>query len=401
MIKELMRRIGRLVAIACLPVMALVAPAGRAEAEIVVTFPQAPISPFENAAPVAQAFYFTEGGLVFLTGRNSFDDDEDRLFYEWTQIDGPQVTLASADEVEANFPKPILTQGDEPITYTFSLTVSDGVAEDEEEVIVTIFPPRVIREPQAVAKVVGKTPEDGVYTVTGGETVTLTAEDSIGFGKQEPAYLWQTESPGIALSAEEGVTTSFVAPVVTAPTEVTVQLTLGVILDISRASPSLVSPIEDDAFTTLVRVKVVPAGNKDAEAKAAKQRVQKFVQSRMSLLLANQPDFVLDVLGGSASNGSANLNVSSMGGQADFATAPGQPVWLRLKGSWSTVDGAEGDYILGSVGAQVVAGDGYALGVMAQVDHMKTVDGLAVAEGTGVMAGPYAVVRLKTMPVTV
>ena len=38
---------------------------------------------------------------------------------------------------------------------------------------------------------------------------------------------------------------------------------------------------------------------------------------------------------------------------------------------------------------------------MAQVDHLKTVDGLSVGEGTGWLAGPYAVVALQSHPVTV
>ena len=343
-----------------------------------------------------------------LNSEGSTDPDGDELTYSWEQTDGPSVILSGANTASPNFVGAVLGPNDDEVTYLFRLTVSDGALSSETEISVTIFPRRVLADPEAVATVVGKTPVDGKYEVTSGELVTLTAEGSTGFDDEELGYFWETESAGVTLSSTDEETTSFTAPDVTEPTDVAVSLTIGAVLKKPTAILNDLAIDLDDGDappTVVVTITVMPAdittdAETQAEIEAAERNGQTFIQTRSSVLLTTQPDLG-DAVGGGTSEGSANLTVSSMGGQADIATAPDQPVWLRLKGSWSTVDGAEGDYILGSVGSHVMAGEGFALGVMAQVDHLKTVDGLSVSEGTGWLVGPYAVVRLKNHPVTV
>lgn len=365
---------------------------------------QITVVPAQNIAPFAKASYTggEQGQLVTLSGEGSSDENGDELTYSWEQIDeGPLVVLDTPRGREATFVAPVLAAEDEPITLTFELTVSDGDLTDSTTVEVVIYYGKVVMQPVAVAKVVGKTPEDGVYTLTSGETVTLSGEDSEGVDPDIITYLWTTDSVGVSLSSADEATTSFVAPEVTAPTAISVTLTIGMAPDDVRRTVAQSVARTD---TVVVNMTVVPPDvigpGTDAEIEAARLRVQRFMQQRNALVLSNQPELD-DMLNPGASDGSANLTVSSMGGQADIATAFDKPVWLRLKGSWSTVDGAEGDYLLGSVGAHLVERDGFVLGVMAQADHMKTVDGLSVAEGTGLMAGPYAVARLKTLPLTV
>lgn len=396
--------------------------------------------PEPNRAPVANPGYSggQAGQTVTLTGINAVDPDTGTnagLTYRWEQIDLtpglPQVTLSSADARDATFTAPELQPGALPITLRFSLTVSDGTLSDTKPVSVVIFAPSIaLPENEAVAKVVGKTAVNGTYTLTSGEVVTLSAADSTLPSEALPVYSWSSDAPGVTFGSPDAETTSFTAPVVTVPTEVEVALNISIgnkqVSPVFIAAPGptvtivpqsvlvldpvildFEGPTRDGALRAVLTIMVLPAVTEPPaetptpeEIEAARQEVVKFVQTRSTLLLSNQPDMD-DMLLSGASDGTANLTVSSMGGQADISTAPDKPVWLRLKGAWSTVDGAEGDYVLGSVGAHVLQGNGFAFGVMAQVDHLKTVDGLSVGEGTGWLAGPYAVVALQSHPVTV
>ncbi|MBP7866229.1 MAG: OmpA family protein [Acidobacteria bacterium] len=58
--------------------------------------------------------------LVTLDGSGSYDPDGDPITYQWTQVDGPAVTLNNADQAMPTFTPT------EIATYVFSLRVSDG-----------------------------------------------------------------------------------------------------------------------------------------------------------------------------------------------------------------------------------------------------------------------------------
>ncbi len=354
--------------------------------------------PNSNTAPVAQAGYNIADGQVFLSASDSYDPDEDSLTYRWQQTAGPEVMLSDFNSDSPTFTPRPLSEGDTQVTYTFKLTVSDGTLSSTATVSVTIFPPRVPLDPKAVASVVGKKAVDGVYTVTSGETVTLSARKSSGFGDAPLTYLWETKSPDITFDPEDEVTTSFVVPDVTESTEMAVYLTVSADLRKGRSVRGLPDQEEGQA-QTIVMFLMVPEDDTTKAQAATEATVLQFIQTRQTGLVANQPDLADAVLG--SGDGSSNLTVSSMGGSADLSTALNQPVWLRLKADWSNVAGAEGDYILGAAGAHWALSEGVVLGVMAQVDHLKTVDGLSVAEGTGWLVGPYAVAKLPDQPLVV
>lgn len=390
------------------------------------TYEVAVTRPEPNRAPVANPGYSggQAGQTVTLNGGNSVDPDtvtNAGLTYAWRQTGSPPtVTLTDADKMDATFTAPTLDPGVESLDLTFELTVSDGELSNTRSVTVTIFAPRILPpedDALAVAKVLGKTAVNGTYSLTSGETVTLSAADSSLPDGPTPTYSWATDAPGVTFGSPDAETTSFTAPVVTEPTTVEVVLNIGFgkrVIEVDFAplsSPALdfddIDPPGDAGMRAVLTIVVMPTeiGTPEPapsgdEAEAARKAVQTFVQTRTSLVLSNQPDMD-DMLLPGVTDGTANLTVSSMGGQADLSTAPDRPVWLRLKGAWSTVDGAEGGYILGSVGAHLVQGNGFAFGIMAQVDHLKTVDGLSVGEGTGWLAGPYGVVALQSYPVTV
>ena len=83
--------------------------------------------PRENRAPIANAGAdrtVTLGTRISLDGRGSSDPDtaSSPLVYRWTQSAGPTVALGGADTATPGF------FPEQPGTYTFSLTVSDGLA---------------------------------------------------------------------------------------------------------------------------------------------------------------------------------------------------------------------------------------------------------------------------------
>lgn len=81
-----------------------------------------------NHAPVADAGppqTVNEGRLVTLDGTQSDDPDGDALIFNWTQTEGPSVTLNLADPAQPTFTAPLVNAGG--TTLRFQLVVSDGV----------------------------------------------------------------------------------------------------------------------------------------------------------------------------------------------------------------------------------------------------------------------------------
>ena len=108
------------------------------EAGSVYVFTLAP----ENHPPVADAgadLEVEEGSPVILDGSHSYDPDGDELNYSWTQPDGQDVDLGTADEATLTFTAPPCSA--ENHTLTFQLMVDDGEDYSEaDEVEVTVLP---------------------------------------------------------------------------------------------------------------------------------------------------------------------------------------------------------------------------------------------------------------------
>ena len=95
-----------------------------------------------NAPPVARAgpdVEVSEGGPVTLDGSRSTDLDDVDLEYLWAQVPGPTVLLSGADSDVASFDAPRVP---DPVTLTFTLTVSDGVDSSSDQVTVVILDDR-------------------------------------------------------------------------------------------------------------------------------------------------------------------------------------------------------------------------------------------------------------------
>ncbi len=166
-----------------------------------------------NAAPTANAGpdqIVAPGAVVTLDGSGSNDNGDldgngTIASYAWTAPDG--VTLTGADTASPGFTAPTLVAGDEDVTITFTLTVTDNErATATDMVVITVEAPNAA--PTADAG------DD--RTVDSGNTVTLDGSGSNDNGDLDgdgsiETYAW-TASDGVTLTGAETARPSFTAP---------------------------------------------------------------------------------------------------------------------------------------------------------------------------------------------
>ena len=83
-----------------------------------------------NEPPVADAGFnksIKAGSRVKLSGMRSRDPEGEALYYSWSQVRGSKISLLDANNLEASFLAPIVS---EPRTYRFKLRVTDKMGAD-------------------------------------------------------------------------------------------------------------------------------------------------------------------------------------------------------------------------------------------------------------------------------
>ncbi|MEQ9617358.1 MAG: Ig-like domain-containing protein [Phycisphaerales bacterium] len=175
--------------------------------QVVVTVQAANQGPVVGASDVDVA----EGDLVTLNA-DATDPENGALTYSWVQVSGPAVTLDDATAAEPTFTAP---NGSSDSVIEFELTVSDGVNETVETVLVNVAASD--EAPQFVAA-----PN---LSVGENEVVTLgaTAVDPEG---DPVTYTWvQTGGPSVTLSDAGVQNPTFTSPDEVVNTYITFEVT--------------------------------------------------------------------------------------------------------------------------------------------------------------------------------
>ncbi len=131
---------------------------------------------------------------------------------------------------------------------------------------------------------------------------------------------------------------------------------------------------------------------RDTTITETQTQISQFMQSRVDLLLKNQPELAHLLLG--SETGRLNSQVSRGTGTFNFANRSDAPVWMMLNGSWTNESDRDLTYLFGSIGRHIKVNPNLLVGGMLQFDHMDQTDGAAKVQGTGWLAGPYFVARL-------
>jgi len=155
-----------------------------------------------------------EGATVDLDASASSDPDGDDLSYSWTQTGGPDVSLSDAQTATPSFDAPAEPQ--QPQTYTFEVTVSDGQATDTDTLSVTVEP---VNDPPTVDA-------GSDQTVTEGDSVQLAGSAS-DVDDSSLTYSWtQTGGSSVTLSDADTATPTFTAPDVDADATLTFEVSV-------------------------------------------------------------------------------------------------------------------------------------------------------------------------------
>jgi hypothetical protein len=122
--------------------------------------------------------------------------------------------------------------------------------------------------------------------------------------------------------------------------------------------------------------------------------IANFMQARARNLIANQPS----LLGVNRGGGHFNANLTSRSGGFDFSSDMSHPIWLQMRGNWSSAGTQTDQYVLGVLGTHYQPTENLSLGVMAQFDDARSVDGVAKTAGWGWLVGPYVVAQHPNQP---
>ncbi len=361
-------------------------------------------------ATVVGGTVVNEGEEVTLDGSGSSGLPGDGRTYAWTQTSGTDVTLNDATAISPTFTAPVrLTADDEELV--FSLTVRDAAGGSNTVTVtisVTNLPPEAkAGEPQ---------------TVDEGEEVTLDGSGSSGLPGDGRTYAWaQTGGTPVTLTGADTVTATFIAPVRRTADDGEFEFTLTV-RDAAGA---------ENTDTVAISVST------DASVQKTVETINRFMETRTRLILANQPDASrrIDRLRSgvgpeqlSFATGEINklmpvdFNLRDLGsGNYDFATSLDQvtraaahlqvaqegggsherrrfDVWVE--GSFHEYNGAagsEGDFGIAHLGIDYLFSPDLLVGAVLQYDRLSdNSDGEDTrTEGTGWMAGPYVTARLQ------
>lgn len=155
---------------------------------------------FPPDADAGQNIEANYGATVTLDGGGSVDDNNEIISYSWQAKDGNpvDVNILNSNKPQATFVAPPSSEA--TLQLTFTLTVSDGISEDSDTVIVILTPQATPgggnQPPEAVITASIETPKVG-------ETVTLNGLDSSDGDDQTLSYKWNQIDSNTVLGINE------------------------------------------------------------------------------------------------------------------------------------------------------------------------------------------------------
>lgn len=168
-----------------------------------------------------------EGSKVVLQGSGTLSDTAaPGLTYSWRQVSGPSVSLSDSKTPKPSFTAPQVNNT-EVLTFELNVTSGTNSASDKVSISITNISAPPLAKPGAVAPVIE------------GEKVTLVGGfEAVADKPSVSQYRWkQVSGPAVELTGADQKNASFIAPSVSANTELTFSL---VVTSDEASAPSLV-----------------------------------------------------------------------------------------------------------------------------------------------------------------
>ncbi len=190
-----------------------------------------------NHAPIANAGTdqtVSPGDIVNLNAENSEDLDKDQIKYSWIQVEGPGVKLDDANTSMATFTAPTNISAD--TILVFKLTVKDSKNASNTAIVKVID--KYIPPPNQLP--VANAGTDQI--VNSGDRVKFDGNKSIDPDGNITSYSWrQIAGPVAKLSHSNTMNPSFIAPNVSADTQMRFALTVTDNKGATSISPAIVT----------------------------------------------------------------------------------------------------------------------------------------------------------------
>ena len=300
--------------------------------------------------------------------------DEPVTGFEISDLVAPFADLSNFQEVTPGLVYTVTAQAFD-LTTPPEVSIPAGVAEDLAGNPSLAAPSAVLPPPDGIAPVltISGLP-DGF---TGPTTATITfdwGERVLGFQDSDITVTGGTLGP---ISGGPDVWTAELT--VTGDTDVSVTVADGAVIDAS-GTPS----------------RAASATGAYASDQIAEELIREFLGARARSLIGAQPSLTALLDGGAPSG---NVLVTRGAGLVQLRSGSSGPVWAALDAQWSDLDGFRTSYTHLTFGGHMTLAPDQLLGVMLQLDHAASTEGVAEISGTGWLIGPYYVGRFEGIDV--
>ena len=346
-----------------------------------------------NAAPVAEAGEdqkVASGTTVTLDGSGSMDRDGMVASYSWRRTTGTSddiMVLANENMPQISFTADTLAPGTDDVTHIFELVVTDNEG--------------AVSEPDTVTVTISSVAQFEVDILVSSSELTVQEGGSSAYQVKLSRSTGQEVSV-IAFSGNEDVVLENAHLVFDEENwDAWQEVRIGTVADSDNADDaaliqhSLVAQGVALGQSGVVSVTV-------REEELVLRPIGKFLETRLTTLLNNQPD-LLSFLNqdGTPPGGSGGFTFKAADGR--LALNGGfvrDGVWGKVTGSYTSSDSGDIKSVLGSFGIHRKYSERFLAGVMLQFDlaEHELAGQAGTIDGTGWLAGPYFAARHGTQP---